>query len=380
MGGQSLAALAAERGTPLYVYDAGRVRGNLERLRQALRQEGLRHRVFYAMKSNRFVPLLSRMCGWDVGIDACSPAELRLARSAGFAGGAICFTSHSMSDDDWDAVLRTPGLLIQCDGVEQVRSVGERAPGSQIGLRVDTGIGIGYRENPLLQYSGGQVSKFGLDAGQVPEALEVAARHGLRVRGLHCHAGCGYLDAMLPRLREILHAIAGMAGKLGRLDYLNIGGGLGIPLSAADAPLDLDSWAGVVRECLGPLGTEVWVEPGDYLVKDAGVLLLRVTYVQEKAGRLFAGLDGGFNLPPEPVFYNLPCEPLPVVPREGEVRPVTLAGNINEAGDLWMREHPLPPLRKGDLVALINAGGYGASMSSNHCLRGSFSELLIDQP
>jgi diaminopimelate decarboxylase len=106
-------------------------------------------------------------------------------------------------------------------------------------------------------------------------------------------------------------------------------------------------------------------------------LLLEVTEVEPRGERVFVGLNGGFNLHPEPVFYDLPLEPLPIVRRSGRRRRVTLAGNINEAHDLWARDTLLPPLAEGDVVALLNAGGYGASMASNHCMRGEFSELML---
>jgi diaminopimelate decarboxylase len=122
------------------------------------------------------------------------------------------------------------------------------------------------------------------------------------------------------------------------------------------------------------------VEPGDYLVKDAGVLLLQVTDVELKRDVTFVSVDGGFNLAPEPAYYGLPCEPAACAPRDFNTsawRPVTVAGNINEALDVWAADHPMPPLKEGDRIAFVNAGGYAASMSSNHCMRGAFAEQLL---
>jgi diaminopimelate decarboxylase len=122
------------------------------------------------------------------------------------------------------------------------------------------------------------------------------------------------------------------------------------------------------------------VEPGDYIVKDAGVLVLGVTDVERKRDVTFVHVDGGFNLAPEPAYYELPCEPVACAPRSFDTaawKPVTLAGNINEALDIWAHAAPMPELREGDHIAFLNAGGYGASMSSNHCMRGAFTEMLL---
>ena len=161
---------------------------------------------------------------------------------------------------------------------------------------------------------------------------------------------------------------------------VNVGGGLGIPHRADDAPLDLDRWVAIICRHFGGRGLTVAVEPGDYLVKDAGLLLLSVTGVERKRDTLFVAVDGGFNLHPEPAHYDLPCEPVActiAADDRAAWQPVTLAGNVNEALDLWAEDHVMPPLGEGDRIALINAGGYGSAMSSDHCMRGEFFELLI---
>ena len=154
-----------------------------------------------------------------------------------------------------------------------------------------------------------------------------------------------------------------------------------MPHTSADKPLDLERWAAVIARRFAGRGLLVAVEPGDYLVKDAGLLLTTVTYVERRRDVLFAGLDAGFNLAMEPAFYGLPCEPVAVAPRWDEgTETYTVVGNINEALDMWAVGHRMARLRDGDRVALINSGGYAASMRSDHCLRGEAKEiLLIDQ-
>ena len=378
LGRHDLQRLADRSGTPLYAYHAPRVLANLARLRAALAGRGLRTRVFYAMKSNRFPPLLRllRRAG-RCGVDVCSPAELLLARRCGFAERDISYTGTSMSEEDARCLARHSGVHVNCDSLASLRRLARLSPGRSVGLRINPAIGLGYRRNRRLRYAGGAATKFGIYREQFPAALDLAARGGLRVAGLHFHAGCGFLTPQLPALDQVLTAARPFIAALPGLDYVNIGGGLGIPLVAGDRPLDLAAWSRLLARHFRRDKFEVWLEPGDYLVKDAGVLLLEVNTVERKERTLFVGVNGGFNLHPEPAFYRLPLEPVPCRWRPAPRRRVTLAGNINEALDLLGEGVTLPLPQEGDLIAFLNAGGYGAAMSSNHCMRGSFGEVLL---
>lgn len=381
LGSQRLSDLVRKTGTPLYVYDGARVLENLGRLRAALQAAGLPFRVFYAMKSNRHPPLLGllRRAG-ACGIDTCSPAEVERARDCGFDASEISFTGTSLSDADLHLLLSHEGLVLNLDSIHDLVRVGRLAPGRRVGLRINPGLGIGYRRNALLRYAGGRGTKFGIYPDQFPAALAAARHGGLVVEGLHFHTGCGYLTPQLGVLDRIFAACGQFIAQAPKLRYVNIGGGLGIPLVADDQPLDLAAWSRLVARRFGGGGFEVWCEPGDYLVKDAGVLVLEVNTVERKGRTLFAGVNGGFQLHPEPAFYQLPLVPVPCRQPDPRARlqPTTIAGHINEAGDLLHVDAPLPPLANGDLIAFLNAGGYGAAMASNHCLRGTFTELLLE--
>ncbi len=377
--GHDAEAIARAERRPVFLYSARRVRANLERLTRALDARGLRSRVFYAMKANRHAPLLTymRTLG-SCGVDVCSPEELLLARRIGFSERDITYTSTVPSDADLDVIERHPGIWLNCDSVASLRRVGARCPGRTVGLRVNTGIGIGYRANALVQYSGARPTKFGIYRAQFEEALDAAREHGLAVRGVHVHSGCGYLTPQLPVLDEILGAASWFAERVPGLEHVNIGGGLGIPLVEGDEPLDLSAWSAIVARHLGGRPPHVWVEPGDYLVKDAGVLVLQVIAAEVKSGVRFVFVDGGFNLHMEPAFYGLPLHVVPCRRSTGPDEGVaSVAGNINEALDIFAADVPLPGVSAGDYLALLNAGGYGAAMSSNHCLRGNYAEYLL---
>ena len=380
--GRDVAELAEAAEGPLYLYSAQRIRDNLARLRSALTGTGRLHRLYYAMKANRNPSLLAMLAETgQCGVDICSPRELDHARACGFRADQISFTGTGVSRRDLDRLLAHDDLVINCDAIGMIRRIGERVPGRAIGIRVNPGRGVGYGDSERLTYAGATTTKFGIYREQWAEALAAVRDHGLSVTSLHFHVGCGYLDGQLDAWEAALEEGLSFLADLPDVRLVNIGGGLGLPHRASDRPLDLEKWAGLLRRHFADRAVEIAVEPGDYLVKDAGILVLGVTNVETKRDTLFVSVDGGFNLHPEPVFYDLPCEPVACTPRAGDGeawQPCTIAGNINEALDLWKERVPMPPLREGDFIAFLNAGGYGAAMSSDHCMRGAFREVVLD--
>lgn len=377
-GGRKVADLVRETGTPAYVYSAARVSQNVARLRSALAGIGAPVRLLYAMKSNRFAPLLEHLRSLGVGLDVCSPGEVRHALECGFDLGQLSFTAGSLSRADYVALAEWSALWVNADSLTALRRLAAVSPGRQLGLRINPAAALGY--NDLVSYSGERPSKFGVYRDRYLEARTLAADLGLELSGLHCHAGCGMLTAHLGSLERVYASIAGFLDLAPGIRELNLGGGLGIPLVAGDEELDLSAWAALTRSYFGERGLRLCFEPGDYLVKDAGILLTEITQVEEKGGRVFVGVDAGFNVHPEPAYYKLPLAPAPARRLPGAAQTVTIAGNINEALDLWAEDVELAPLVEGGVLCFLNAGGYGASMASRHCLRTEMSEHLIAQP
>lgn len=376
-GGRDLAAFAAGVETPFFVYSAERVRANLERLVGALLRAGMPHRVFYAIKANRFAPLVQRMRAWGLcGIDTCSPAEVLYALEHGFLETDILFTGHAVSNADLDVLAAHPGVHVNCDAISTIRRLGERSPGRDIGIRINPQVGAGYHAG--VHYAGAKPSKFGVYPDRFEEALSVAASFGMRVTELHFHFGYGYLTKDLPRLGAALEASAWFMDRCPDLETVDIGGGLGSRITEDREPLDLDAWAALIASHLGPRGLKVHLEPGDYLQKDAGALVCEVNTVEEKSGLMIAGVNAGLNLQSLWAYYQTPFIAAPLERREGVPQIYTVTGNINEAIDILAEEATLPPLQEGDLLALMNAGGYGSACASNHCMRGRFGEYLVD--
>ena len=378
--GRKVGDLARQFGTPSFFYNGRRLTDNIRRLHAALDGAGLagRYRIKYAMKANRFMPLLTHLCSSGlVGIDACSPGEVEHAIGCGFTAGDISFTATSLSNRDLERLSRIDGLSMNCDSLSAIRRWGELGPGRNIGIRVNPAMGISRAQNEKLQYSGVNTTKFGIYREQFREALAVARDYDLTITKIHFHTGCGYLTPQLEIWNAIVDNCLWFVDQLGTVEVVNVGGGLGVPHTAQDSPLDLNRWAAILAGHFRHRPQTIEVEPGDFIAKDSGLLLLTVNTVEQKMETIFVGVDAGFNIALEPANYGLPFQPVPALRRTGDGRRVTIVGNINEALDVWYAGIAMPPLAEGDCLTLINAGAYSSSMASNHCMRGEFKEFLL---
>jgi diaminopimelate decarboxylase len=375
VAGRDTERLAREHGTPTYVYDLTRVEEQAAELRDALFGAELRGRVRLALKAQRepfVMRFLRERCPW-VGLDVCSPGEVAWALQHGWPREEISYTGTNLSEREITPILDT-GVHVNVDLLSQLERYGRRAPGSSVGIRVDPRVGASHAGGTSTRYTGDRPTKFGIDAEQLDEALAIAARHALTIDTVHVHVGDGYLSDGLDVFAETLRRVADMTRMLqaagAPIAEVNTGGGLGVPVRAGDEPLDLQRWASIAAEHLGPLGVAVGTEPGDFLVKQSGILLAEVVSLEERDGILFAGVDAGWNQAPDHFIYDelldvVLCRAAAAEPE----RPVTVSGNINEGNDLFAEDLPLPALREGDVLALVNVGSYNASMYSAHCLR-----------
>lgn len=371
LAGHRVDALATHHGTPLYLYDGARIRTQIATVRAALARFRAA-RIYYAMKANRYAAVLDLVRQEGIGIDACSPAEVALASAAGFAGEQISFTASSLSSTDLLAVAKT-GAQAAFDYVPAALGFSElTGHHGKIGLRVDAGQSAGY--GARTNYGGG---KLGLAPEDVVPAAAALAHEGAAVVTLHTHLGWGLRAADEAAFRRAMTLMAELAQQIPSVTTINVGGGLGARLREGDAPLPVDRWAAALWDAFGDRYA-IACEPGTLLVADAGVLVARVTAVWNKRGERWVGLDAGQAVNVYAAHYGLELEIVPVAdPLAPAVVATQVAGNINEAGDVFARNRMLPPLQEADLVALLPAGAYGSSMASNHCLRGSFAEVLL---
>jgi diaminopimelate decarboxylase len=388
IAGRDAERLARERTTPLFVYDRGRFAENARKVQAALASTGMEYRLRLALKANPAQEVLEvfRALGApgspeSVGIDACSPGEVERAMDCGWRPDEISFTGTNVSERDLD-VLLVRGVHLNLDAISQIERYGRRAPGTTIGLRVDPGAGVGYNEH--LEYAGDRPTKFGIELERLDEALTAAVRHGLTVDTIHFHAGSGWLADGLDGFEAAL-AVAVVAVERCRaaghdIVEVNVGGGLGVPARADETAVDLERYSAVLARHLGALGVVVGCEPGDHLTKDAAILLGEVVTVERRRGVTFVGLDIGWNVNCSYFIYRFAQE-IVVCARADAPRAetVTVAGHINEAGDVFAEDYPMPAVAEGEMVAILNAGGYLQAMSSTHCLRPMGEAIFLDR-
>jgi diaminopimelate decarboxylase len=379
IAGRDAETIAREHGTPLYVYDLVRIEEQVRALQRALTGAGLRHRIRFALKAQREPAFLRFLRGLgspgtveSVGIDVCSPGELRWSLDHGWEPSEISYTGTNLSERDLDVILDA-GVHLNVDLLSQLDRVGRRAPGSRVGIRVNPRIGAAYPGGGQ-SYAGDRPTKFGIYPERLDDAMAIVRRHGLVVDTVHVHAGYLFLSDALGQVRETARRVAEAARSLVDagcpIEEVNTGGGLGVPFRPGDEPLDLDAWSESLAKHLGPLDVVVGTEPGEFVAKECAVHLAEVVTVEDRDGTPFLGLDTGWNVLNEHFVYRIPFFPILCRAADADpVAPVTVAGHINEGSDLFAEDHPMPEVREGDVVAIPNVGSYNASMVSAHCLR-----------
>ena len=375
LAGRDAEAVAREHGTPVFAYDLVRIEEQARSLIEAFDRVGAPFQLRLALKAQRESEVLAfvRDLGF-VGIDVCSPGEVRHALAHGWAPEEISFTGTNVSERDLDAILPT-GVHLNLDLLSQLDRLGRRAPGSSVGIRVNPRSGAASWPGAADLYTGSRrPSKFGILEEQLDDALEIASRHGLRIDTVHFHVGRTVLADALPNLEIAIERATSMARRIDEAGHpvveVNAGGGLGVPQVSDHDPLDVGDVADLLVRHLGDLGVRIGLEPGDFLTKDMGVLLAEVVTVDDRDGHRIVGLDAGFNVAPGHFIYD---DPLPIVVSRAADAPadraVTVAGNINEGDDLWGEDVPLPPIREGDVLAFLLMGSYNRAMHMDHCLR-----------
>lgn len=376
MDGIPLAHLAHQYGTPLYLYSRATLQRQLKRLQAVLDQVSPRSLIYYAMKANRHPQVLQavRALG-TIGIDACSPREVMMALSHGFTAPEISFNAGMLSDQDL-TYLAQGNVHCTFDSFSALRRYGARvARGTPVGLRFDPGVTVSYRDDAKLAYS---QSKLGFELDEAQAALAAATQAGLVVDQVHLHIGWGLAEGQAGLVEQAFRQLAGLAQRLPDLAVINVGGGLGGRYHVDDEPLHLSTWGQLLRRYFAPLDVTIACEPGTFVAAPAGVLLVEVNTVEQRRGRHWLGVNAGFALNPCPVFYGIPLAVVPVArPLAPSIHCYHIAGHLNEAGDLWAQHQALPEMREGELLALLPAGAYGASMASDHCLRGDVTELMV---
>lgn len=379
--GVPLSAVAAATGTPVYVYSAEHIREQYRRLARALAP--LPHRICYSAKANGNLAVLALLKTLGAGVDIVSSGELLRARAAGFTGADVVFSGVGKTVDEMEDALRHGVGMINVESEEELDVLAGVA--SRLGVTAPVAV----RVNPEVLVdvhpytaTGSKGKKFGIPCDEAEAvALRAARLPGVVLRGLAMHIGSGvkdvrpFVDAVL-KLMELVAAVR--AGGVDTLTHLDVGGGLGIKYRASDEPLDVDAWAAAVLPHLAVSGLTLVVEPGRFLVGNAGVLLTRLLYRKRSGGKMIAVVDAGMTDLIRPSHYQAYHE---ITVDGGAGRPhvsYDVVGPICESGDFFALDRDLPELRPGDLLVVRGAGAYGFVMTSIYNARPRPPEVLVD--
>ena len=351
-----------------YVYDLASVRERAAALR-ALKAPD---RWFYALKANSHPAVLAAIAEAGLGLECVSLPELELA--AGLVSPErLLFTPNFAPQAEYAAAFAR-GARVTLDNLHPLQHWGETFRGREVMLRVDLGSGRGHHDKVR---TGGAGSKFGLSLDQLDEFRRLARELDLAVVGLHAHLGSGILDS--GHWREVYAQLAALAQGFNRVEAINIGGGLGVPSQPLDAPLDLAALDAQLAEIKAAYPQfELWLEPGRYLVADAGVLLARVTQLKRKGDYRYVGVDTGMNSLIRPALYDAWHEIVNLSRCDEPADTLyQVVGPICESGDVLGSNRRLPECADGDVLLIAQAGAYGAAMASHYNLRAPAEEVAI---
>jgi diaminopimelate decarboxylase len=376
-----LSDIADRFGTPVYIYDAAVIRAQIERMRGAF--AALPFQPFYAMKANGALAILRLIREGGFGCDCVSPGEIFIACRAGFTPEQIWFTCSNVSDDDLRAV-GDERIVINVNSMSEIDRVLALGLPNPIALRVNPDVGAGHHADVVT--AGGGV-KFGIDLAEVSSARMVVEDGGRKVVGLHAHIGSG-VDDLAPLL-ESARRLLDLSGEFANLRFINFGGGLSVPYRPGEREFPIaaygDELTRLADKRLRARNLTAILEPGRYVVAQAGMLLARVTAKRISGGLTWVGCDTGFNHLVRPSKYGA-YHHIVNASRQSEAKEdVVIAGNLCESGDVFTRNaagevetRPIDAIRVGDLLAFRDAGAYGFSMASHYNARLLPPEVMVD--
>ncbi len=378
-----LSEIAANVGTPFYVYSTATLQRHYQVFDEAL--AGMDHLVCYAMKANSNMAVLRIMADLGAGMDVVSGGEYARAITAGVPGEKIVFSGVGKTRAEMHAALT--------QGIRQfnVESEPEMRVLNEVALELGKVAPIAVRVNPDVDAkthakiaTGKSENKFGIPISKARAVYaEAAAMEGLEVVGIDVHIGSQLTDlapyeAAFSKVADLTRELRADGHDIRRLD---LGGGLGIPYTRSNEapPLPME-YGDVIRRTLGDLGCEIEIEPGRLIAGNAGLLVTSVIYRKEGEGRDFLIVDAAMNDLVRPAMYDAHHDIVPVAePAPGaEQHPVDIVGPVCETGDTFAKQRDLPMLQAGDLVAFRSAGAYGAVMASEYNTRPLIPEVLVN--
>lgn len=373
--GVDLIALSEEFGTPLYVYDAEKIKSQFNRLKDAF--SGANVKIKYACKSLTNLSILKLLRSYGSELDCVSIQEVRMGLAAGFEASQILYTPNCVSIDEIKKAVDL-GVMINLDNISILEQFGNEFHGE---------VPVCIRLNPHIMAGGNKKistghadSKFGISIYQMGHIMKVVSTYGLNVVGLHMHTGSDILDAeVFLRGAEILFDAA---KNFENLDFIDLGSGFKVAYKEGDITTDIEEVGEKLSAAFNAFSKEygkdleMWFEPGKFLTSECGVFLSRTNVIKTTPATVFAGVDTGLNHLIRPMMYDAYHEIVNLSNTSGTKRVYTVVGYICET-DTFGLDRKLNEVKEGDILAFMNAGAYAFSMASNYNSRLRPAEVLI---
>jgi len=386
IGGADAVELAEKYDTPLYVIDEMKIRNNYRRLYEAFSGQYKDFKIFYACKANTNLAVMRILEQIGSGIDAVSPGEIYTALLVGFDPEKVIYTGNNVTDEELKYAVES-GVIINLDSISSLKRLSKLTDPEKvkISFRINPKVGAGHHEHCI---TGGELSKFGVMEEEAADVYTLAQDLGFTPIGIHTHIGSGILDPepFMLAARTLMDVAGRVKEEAGvKFEFIDFGGGLGIPYTPDEKKLDLENFSKEIVKLYKDKLSEyslgkptMCIEPGRYIVGDASVLLTKVNTLKQSY-RKFAGVDAGFNTLLRPSMYGSYHHIVAANKPDAEnVQNIDIAGNVCESGDLFARDRLMPELEDGDILAILNAGAYAFSMSSQYNSRPRGMEVLVN--
>ncbi|MDH4477016.1 MAG: diaminopimelate decarboxylase [Verrucomicrobiaceae bacterium] len=391
-----LQTLAEQHGTPLYVYSKETIVDHYTRLDKGLSR--LDHMICYAVKANSNLAVLSAIAQLGGGFDIVSAGELFRVLRAGGQASKCTFAGVGKTRDEIEYALKEGIYCFNAESEAELRFIDQIA--GEMGLKAPVAV----RVNPNVDAkthakitTGKSENKFGIDFDRIGEVYEIIAKEcpNLEIRGLQMHIGSQLTSVgpFVEAVEKVKPLVKEMKAKYG-LQFFSIGGGIGIVYKQSldsgsqdwwslegneSHPLTIQAYADAVVPLLEDLGLRILLEPGRFMVGNAGVLLTKVVYEKRGKAKVFKIVDAAMNDLIRPTLYEGWHQIVPVQSKPGEENELSdVVGPICETGDYLAQNRELPPLNAGDVLAVMSAGAYGFTMASNYNTRTMPAEILVD--
>jgi diaminopimelate decarboxylase len=373
--GLEVTKLAQQFGTPLYVYDGAKIVAQIQRLKNAF--SGTRARVKYAAKALTNISILKLVRSAGAEIEVVSPQEGQLALTAGFLPSEITFTPSGVHFSEIEQAIAA-GFSVNIDNLSSLQKFGEK---------YGSDYGCGIRLNPHIM-AGGNLkistghsnSKFGISIQQLSEIVSVVQKYDITVKGLHIHTGSDITDANV--FLQMADVLFEAAKQFDKLKFIDFGSGFKVAYKEGDKTTDIEELGQKLTAAFNSYckeygrELELWIEPGKFVVSEAGTFLVQANVVKTTPTVTFVGVNSGLNHLIRPMMYDSYHHIINVSNPGGAEKTYSIVGYICET-DTFAADRPLNEVREGDILAMKNGGAYGFSMASNYNSRLRPAELLI---